>query len=947
MITDDFTILDAARFDVCVVGSGPVGSCLAADLYRKGFSVLVLESGLAKPNREAQSLSDAVITWPDAHHPMESAVSRSFGGTSRLWGGRCVPLDEIDFEKREYIQESGWPIRFEDVARYETRAAELLGCDDGNFQSEHWPGGHDASLDFTRLERWVNVRNIVQALPELRKGTNITVLVNATVTGFDIEANAQVIKGVRVARRGHEEKIFRGAAYYILALGGIETARLLLNIQCEHPLLFGGNSGTLGRYYMGHVTGSMATIRFYSQETANKFENIKGPRSFSRRRIQFTPSAQREFAIPNIAFWPDNEDYNDPRHGIGIFSAISLILNTPGLGSKFVAEAIRRSHTERFSGPWFHVRNIIRDFRGTVVGLNEVLRQFVTYNRSLPRLFIPNPSGVFRLHFHAEQVPDAENRIRLSTERDLLSVRRAIVDFRFSDGELARIEKAHQNLDRCLRSVGLGEVSLIEAKKSDGCDRDGLHQIGLTRMAETASNGVVDTNCKIFEFENVFVAGSSVFPTSGQANPTLPAVALAMRLSDRLASQLRAKLEASEIARAQTSPSTTDRKRLNILFVTASYYPAVRYGGPIYSVHGLARALVARGHRVVVYTTDVDGDERIEIPAGGMRVMQGVEVHYFHSEIDKIYWSRDMIRALRTHVSEFDIVHAHAAFVFSSSAARRAAVRAGIPFVFSPRGMLIKDLMKRKSFVAKSLWCAALERANCGAASFIHATSGLEREEISKLNLPFRKFEVIPNGVDLNQDEVAVPGISTGDEQSQQLSPYVLSLGRVSWKKGLDRLIPALALFPELNLVIAGNDDEDYTPELQALARKHGMQNRVFFVGPAYGKTKIAWMKGAKAFVLPSYSESFGIVAVEAMACGCPVVLTPEVGIAEIIRDSGAGLIAGRTPEEIAKAIYALTSDPEKCRRMGEFGRRAATELFSWDAIAATMEAAYRHRCPI
>src|SRR5262249_5653506 len=151
-----------------------------------------------------------------------------------------------DFQSRDYMPHSNWPIRFEDLARYESRAAELLGCDDGSFTADAWPEAHDSGLDFTKLERWVNETNIVRALPDLENNSRVTVVLNATVIGFDLQPGARAINGVRLASQGREPKIFRGATYYVLAMGGVETARLLLNVQSEHSLLFGGTSGPLG-----------------------------------------------------------------------------------------------------------------------------------------------------------------------------------------------------------------------------------------------------------------------------------------------------------------------------------------------------------------------------------------------------------------------------------------------------------------------------------------------------------------------------------------------------------------------------------------------------------------------------------------------------------------------------------------------------------------------------
>jgi glycosyltransferase involved in cell wall biosynthesis len=263
--------------------------------------------------------------------------------------------------------------------------------------------------------------------------------------------------------------------------------------------------------------------------------------------------------------------------------------------------------------------------------------------------------------------------------------------------------------------------------------------------------------------------------------------------------------------------------------VSATYYPAVRYGGPIYTVHSLARALVQRGNRVVVYTTNVDGDQRTELPTGGARLLDGVEVRYFPSTFDKIYWSPEMIQALNANAGKFDIVHAHGAFLYPTVAARRAARRAGIPFVYSPRGMLVYDLIKRKNLFGKTLWIFLFEIANLRAAAFVHATSELEAHDIEKLRLNPSRFEVIPNGVDLAAASQESSTEACG--RTHALRPYVLILGRVNWKKGIDRLIRAMCFVPTVKLVIVGNDDENYTPQLQAIVRECGLDEELYSLG--------------------------------------------------------------------------------------------------------------------
>jgi glycosyltransferase involved in cell wall biosynthesis len=171
--------------------------------------------------------------------------------------------------------------------------------------------------------------------------------------------------------------------------------------------------------------------------------------------------------------------------------------------------------------------------------------------------------------------------------------------------------------------------------------------------------------------------------------------------------------------------------------------------------------------------------------------------------------------------------------------------------------------------------------------------------------------------------------------------PIVLFLGRVNWKKGLDRLIPAMVQVPDAQLVIAGNDEEGYALQMAALARRHGVSDRTHFIGPLHGPAKWRALAAADIFVLPSYSESFGIAVLEAMAVGVPVLVTPQVGLAPTILEMHAGLVIEGYRKKIGAGIAGLLANPNLRDRMGRAGRTAALKYFSWDAIAAQMEALY------
>ena len=361
---------------------------------------------------------------------------------------------------------------------------------------------------------------------------------------------------------------------------------------------------------------------------------------------------------------------------------------------------------------------------------------------------------------------------------------------------------------------------------------------------------------------------------------------------------------------------------MKILHVVPTYLPAHRYGGPIVAVHGLCKALAARGHDVTVFTTNVDGDGVLDVPTGAPVPMDGVRVHYFPSTFRRLYVSPQMRRALAS-IGEQEIVHSHAVYLWPGVAAAAAARRAGVPYVISPRGMLVPELIRQKSAVVKKLWLSLVERRALAGAAAIHFTSELERREAARVGLPLPSPVVIPNGIDL----LPRPDVPR-DERT------LLHLGRVTWKKGLNTVIEALPRLPGVRFVIAGNDEEGLTPQLRELAVRNGVGDRVEFAGPVYGAAKQELLARATLFVLFSQSENFGNAVLEALAMETPVVLSAGVGLAEEVVAAGAGAIG-------LEAISGLLQDQERRIAMGRNGRVLVESHFAWPTVAERFEEAY------
>ena len=359
---------------------------------------------------------------------------------------------------------------------------------------------------------------------------------------------------------------------------------------------------------------------------------------------------------------------------------------------------------------------------------------------------------------------------------------------------------------------------------------------------------------------------------------------------------------------------------MKILHVVPTYLPARRYGGPIVAIHGLCRALVRRGHDVTVFTTNVDGDSVSDVPLDREVLLDGVRVRYFASSFPRLYISGSMRKAL-TAIDSFDLAHNHSVFLWPTVAAARAAKRRGVPYVISPRGMLVRDLIRRRSRLAKNAWIRLIERRNFADATAIHFTSERERDDARETGIPIPRSFIVPNGIDLLPRPDVPRDANT-----------VVYLGRINWKKQLERLIDATPR--NAKLIIAGNDEENLTPKLRELARDRDVE----FPGPVYGDAKWELLARASVVALPSLSENFGNVVVEAMMMSTPVVVSPEVGVASEVGAARAGIVT----HDFAAAIAELLHDDGD---YGRNGRGLVESKFTWNSVAAQME--HEYQCSI
>lgn len=535
--------------DVCVIGAGAAGITAALELARSGMDVILVEAGGTKWNARCQNLYKGTVLNPDMHAPLDEYRHRRLGGTTAVWGGRCIPFDNIDFESRDYVPYSGWPITQKDLEPYYRRAHEYCNCGQYTYlvgealpgaARDMIPGLPDGEVVTSVLERFSLPTNFGSAyFTDLKNAPNIRVFLNANCLSINVTQDGDRVSHLELASLRKNQFRLKARAF-ILCSGGLEVTRLLLASNQVHKNGIGNHSGWLGRCYMSHISGNIAEIKIVRDPWKVVYGYETDPNGvYCRRRFYISEQAQRKFGVLNIAVMLDNPPIHDPLHREGALSLLYL--------AKYI-RAIRKMIPPEFSKYlsmgkaahnlfWAHVANIFRDIPKIAIDLTEFSYKRLLRRRKIPSLVLKNKANTYSLHYHAEQAPNPDSRVCLSNEHDIFGIPRLLVDFKISDIDVESIYQAHKLIDHHLRKHGCGYLVysapdvLADIRKQVGV---GGHHIGMTRMSRDASQGVVDPNCRVHGIRNLFIASSSIFPTSSQANPTLTIVAIAARVSDHL-----------------------------------------------------------------------------------------------------------------------------------------------------------------------------------------------------------------------------------------------------------------------------------------------------------------------------------------------------------------------------------------------------------------------------
>jgi choline dehydrogenase-like flavoprotein len=529
LLLDGYSIQEGAtlRPDVCIIGAGAAGITLALELSKSPQEVCLLESGSFELDQGTQALYRGENVGAP-YFLLDSCRLRFFGGTSNHWGGLCGKLSAFDFEQRPWIPHSGWPFSLSELEPYYERARPILRIDTHPFDLGYW----EDPKERPRLPLPPQVHHSVNIFsPAVRFGRayrkdvvdskNLTLVTHANVLELEADETAGSVAGVPVqCLNGPRFRV--EARHYVLAAGGIENPRLLLLSRSGWGPGPGNAHGLVGRYFAEHPFVSAGTL--LPSDPYVRVELYDDPRLAGLRGqvvMTLSEELQEKEKLSHCSYilLDESED-------------LSPIFEEAADSKELFQKALEKLPPDEFEE---HVRAILGD-------IDSLLQ---TYERRKSRGRPVKRFNRFTLLCRPEQIPNPDSRVSLSRERDELGKPRVQLDWRLLPQDEASVRRTLEILAQDLGASGVGRMK-VNVRRDDRAwspPHDQLpwtgpvgssHHMGTTRMHVDARHGVVDPDCRVHGVSNLFVAGSSVFPTSGHVPPTFTIVALALRLADHL-----------------------------------------------------------------------------------------------------------------------------------------------------------------------------------------------------------------------------------------------------------------------------------------------------------------------------------------------------------------------------------------------------------------------------
>ncbi|MFY0612035.1 MAG: GMC family oxidoreductase [Hyphomicrobiaceae bacterium] len=547
MIVDPFSLTtDQVETDVCVVGAGPAGITIAREFLNRNVQVALIESGDVDFNEKVQELADGAVHGDPIVPPVVSNL-RQFGGNAHLWhmqigenrlGVRYCALDDIDFEKRDWIPHSGWPFDRNHLLPFYERAQAVCQIGPFTYTADHWEDEQRRrmSMDESILETRVYQFGPSDAFhtsyrKDLEAAKNISLFNHSNVVEIITnEAGTEIVRA-RVMRLDGQQ-YWIAAKQFILATGGYGNAKLLLSSNNQQPNGVGNQHDVVGRYYHDHPEFLGGYI---TPNDSNIFNNMA---LYDMRRVAGT--TVMGFLQLSEKVLRENQ----------LLNCNTMLFPRPNQRAVAAVESIRSIGQGRSIKSLLRLKNLINIGKGIPPIAKAAFNSKFKKQTLLPYFChdgwsetLDNRKLFERLEIRhmLEQSPDPENRVTLGSNRDALGCRKLEVHWRLQKSDLENFKQSLDLASHQLRASGLGDyqIDLNEAGLPNPTSPMGSHHLmGTTRMHGDPRKGVVNADCQVHGIDNLFVAGSSTFPTAGHANPTLTIIAMALRLADFVGERL-------------------------------------------------------------------------------------------------------------------------------------------------------------------------------------------------------------------------------------------------------------------------------------------------------------------------------------------------------------------------------------------------------------------------
>lgn len=490
--------------DICIVGAGAAGISMALDLKDNNYKVILLEGGGFEYDDKVQELY-AGKTTGQKYFPLKSARLHYFGGTTGHWAGMCTPFDPIDFQKRDWVPNSGWPITKNDLDPFYEKANKVLKLGPNNYEYDYWnnelpnliPLPLDHNMVWNKMWQFSQARYGNLYRKEIVEARNIHLYTYANIVDIKTDENISRVKEI-VAKNYTGKTHTVRAKHFVMACGAIQNARMLLASNSQAPNGLGNDNDLVGRYFQEHLEVASAELWLAKPFPTDLYSWEYGITKASAE-LAFTEEVQTKEKMLN---------------GTASLQSLRIAKHQKPRMETWQDDDPRKSLDNMFEN-WYEAEEKAKGEKGNI-------------------------ERAYQLNTRIEQAPNPNSRVTLGKEKDELGVPRASLHWELTPLDKYSVRRMYQILSSQVGMAGIGRIRLNEFLRDEIDDtfpdstNGGWHHMGTTRMADEPKKGVVDSDCKIHGISNLFIAGSACYPTSGASNPTLTLVALSLRLSDHL-----------------------------------------------------------------------------------------------------------------------------------------------------------------------------------------------------------------------------------------------------------------------------------------------------------------------------------------------------------------------------------------------------------------------------